>query len=156
MKALILIHKITVAIFYGLGRGVLNSIYIYISGPSLLPSTGHKFSSVCHSSMTATKKSLMEKQKTWCDIYQPTLSQSVVFLPMLSHTENSLFWGKGKSLINASRSGSEGSVRLLLTKNPTCSFSCPICRYAISRLNGSCCLGRQLGQYQVPSNTEET
>ena len=45
--------------------------------------------------------------------------------------------------------GAEGSVRLL---NPTRSFSCPATRYAVSRLNGFRCSGRQLARYRAPSS----
>ena len=37
----------------------------------------------------------------------------------------------------SAQGGAEGSVRLLLTKNPVCSLSCPSARDAVCRLNGS-------------------
>ena len=42
------------------------------------------------------------------------------------------------------RGGAEDSVRLLLTKNPARSFSCPGARSMVSRLNGSRGPGRKV------------
>ena len=40
-------------------------------------------------------------------------------------------------ITDPAQGGEEGSVRLLLTKNPACSFRMPIARDAVSGLNGS-------------------
>ena len=45
------------------------------------------------------------------------------------------------------KDGSEGSVRLLLTKNPPVPSVVPAARYAVSRLNGSRDPGRKLFRY---------
>ena len=48
-------------------------------------------------------------------------------------------------------SSNNGSVRLLLTKNPVYSLGCLSARDAVSRLNGSRDHGRQLARYQARS-----